>query len=186
MGGPELSGASAMGKFASMKETVIQLSPANQGVVLRLAGPEDVEALLDVGEEVFGEGHPSLTLGFDRTKSQKYLNWLLSRDTTFCLVAEKDGLVIGGLSGILLPDFFTSDVAGTEIFFGIRKGYRSIALAHDMVRVFTRLCLEMGATSVRFTPSTAPKWLRYRRFLGKMGFEERSVTMEYRPASGRN
>ena len=175
-----------MGKFAAIEETIIELSPANQGITLRLAVQDDIEALLDVGEEVFGEGHPSLTLGFDRAKSEKYMNWLINRDTAFCLVAEKDGLVIGGLSGILLPDFFSPDILGTEIFFGIRKGYRSIALAHDMVRVFTRICLELGATSVRFTPSTAPKWLRYRRFLGKMGFEERSVTMEYRPASGRN
>jgi len=168
------------------KEHTIELSPANAGIHMRLAVPDDIDGLLAVGEEVFADGHPALKLGFDTDKSRKYLLWLMQRDTAFCLVAEKDGLVFGGLAGILLPDFFSTDVVGSELFFGILEGHRSGVLARDMVRAFTRICLELGATSVRFTPSTAPKWLRYRRFLGKMGFEERSVTMEYRPVSGRN
>lgn len=175
-----------MGGGLSMKEHVIELSPANAGVQMRLATPEDIEGLLVVGEQVFGGGHPTLTQGFDRDKSRKYLIWLMERDTAFCIVAEKDGLIIGGLAGIMLPDFFSNEISGTELFFGVADGYRSVSLAHDMVRVFTQICLQMGATNVRFNPSTDPKWLRYRQFLAKMGFEERAVTMEYRPVSERN
>jgi hypothetical protein len=177
-----------MGELAEMSQTerMVVLNAANEGVTIRVAQPDDVEQLLDIGEEVFGDGHPALLRGFEREKSRKYINWLLGQTSAFCLVAEKDGLVIGGVAGIILPDFFSPDVAGNEIFFGVRENYRSIALAHDMVRVFTQVCLELGATNVRFNPSTDPKWSRYRGFLAKMGFVERSVTMEYRPVSERN
>ena len=177
-----------MGELAAMSRTqrVVTLSAANDGVIIRLAGAEDIEQLLDIGQEVFADGHPALMRGFERDKSRKYLQWMLTQNTAFCLVAEKDGLLIGGLAGMILPDFFSPEVAGTEIFFGIRHQHRSIALAHDMVRVFTQVCFELGSTTVRFNPSTDPKWSRYRAFLAKMGFVERSVTMEYRPVSERN
>lgn len=167
-------------------ERVIQLSAANEGIRIRLAQPDDVEQLLDIGEEVFADGHPALIRGFERDKSRKYLEWTLTQNAAFCLVAEKDGLILGGLAGIILPDFFSPDVCGNEIFFGVRESHRSIALAHDMIRVFVQVCLELGATNVRFNPSTDPKWSRYRAFLAKMGFVERAVTMEYRPVSERN
>ena len=178
-----------MGELAAMTEKaerVIHLNAANEGIVIRLAQPDDVEQLLDIGEEVFGDGHPALMRGFERDKSRKYVNWLLGQSSAFCLVADKDGLVLGGLAGIILPDFFSPDVAGNEIFFGVRQKYRSIALAHDMIRVFVQVCFELGATNIRFNPSTDPKWSRYRAFLAKMGFVERSVTMEYRPVSEKN
>ena len=178
-----------MGELAAMSqraERVVALSAANEGIVIRLAQPNDIEQLLDIGEEVFGDGHPALIRGFDREKSRKYIQWVLAQTSAFCLVAEKDGLIIGSLAGMILPDFFSPDVAGNEVFFGVRQQYRSIALAHDMVKIFTQVCFELGATQVRFNPSTDPKWSRYRAFLAKMGFVERSVTMEYRPVSERN
>ena len=172
--------------MSQMTERVITLSAANDGVTIRLARAPDVEQLLDIGEEVFADGHPALVRGFERDKSRKYMEWLLTTSSAFCLVAEKDGLILGGLAGLILPDFFSPDVVGSEIFFGVRAQHRSIALAHDMIRVFTQVCFELGATTVRFNPSTDPKWSRYRAFLAKMGFVERAVTMEYRPVSERN
>jgi hypothetical protein len=178
-----------MGELAEMSqnmERVIHLNAANEGIVIRLAQPDDVEQLLDIGDEVFADGHPALIRGFERDKARKYVEWLLHQNSAFCLVAEKDGLILGGLAGIMLPDFFSTEVAGNEMFFGIRESHRSIALAHDMIRVFVQVCFELGATNVRFNPSTDPKWSRYRGFLAKMGFVERAVTMEYRPSSERN
>ena len=160
--------------------------PRLAGVTFRKARMDDLEALLDGGAECFKDGHPTLVYGYEREKTAKFMSLVMDRFEAINLVAEKDGQIIGAIFGVLLPDFFSSHLLGKECFFAILPAHRSLVLASEMVRHFTKACLQCGATAVEFAPSTDPKWLRYRKFLARMGFEEQHVAMRFKPARETN
>ena len=63
-----------MGKLAAMKEHIIQLSPANQGIALRLAVPDDmIPQLIEWGNTIVGFSDPELSqVLVDSDEAQKY------------------------------------------------------------------------------------------------------------------
>lgn len=111
--------------------------------VVHLLGPSDVplfRGMLTLFAEAFED--PATYAG--QPPSDDYLARLLARDTFVALVAVRDGLVVGGLAGYVLPKF---EQARSEFYIydlAVSAGHRRQGIATALIRRLQALAAERG------------------------------------------
>jgi len=103
--------------------------------MIRNATTEDLPRLLELGEAMHAESRYSI-MNFDREKVAGLLTTLMTTDTGFLMVAEKDGRIIGGFAGIVSEHWFSHDKLASDIALFIEQDARGGMTAPRLLRAF--------------------------------------------------
>lgn len=105
--------------------------------IVRNATHEDIAALLDIGAAMHAESPRYSPLSYSRAKVQQLLAHLVNMPTGFLQVAERDGLLIGGMAGIITPQWFSEiDLVASEFALFLLPEHRGGMAAPRLVKSF--------------------------------------------------
>ena len=138
--------------------------------MIRPARIEDVARLVDLGELMHAESPNYRGIPFNREKVAKQLTMLMTRDGVV-FVSEKDGLVVGGISGGITEYWFSLEKFGFEYAFFLTQEARHGITALRLQRVFKTWCAGQGVKRFIMGSSTGIATEGTIKFLEATGME---------------
>jgi len=84
---------------------------------IRVATLNDLERILDLGELLHKESPRWSRLRFSRERAEAMMRFLLTDANGVIFVAERDGLVVGGIAGMIEKHWASDDVVAHEVSF---------------------------------------------------------------------
>lgn len=119
--------------------------------MIRWAATGDIQAMVAHAERMHRESNYS-SLSFS---TEKMTDTVLNAITNgFAMVAEIDGVVVGGMLGGLTCPCFSDDVQGFEYGIYLDRSHRSGLIAAKLISAFTTWCIDRGAKQIRVGNST--------------------------------
>lgn len=116
--------------------------------MIRLATKDDLPRLLQLGKEMHEESNYA-SFSYCPEKVEQMLNNLLE-GAGVIFVAERGGVVIGGIAGMVYSPFFSNDKAATDIGLFIAKTTRGLMTAPTLIKTFTNWAEEQpGVKQIR-------------------------------------
>lgn len=138
--------------------------------IRRAAGEADLEAMLDLGKELFRESVYS-ALPYDEGKVRRTLRRTLGRPDTYCLLlAESTSEPAGMLYGQIGEHAFSRALAATVHAHYVRPGLRGSSAAIKLLHGFRRWAVKRGAVALYASVSAGIRVPQADRFLRKLGF----------------
>ena len=132
--------------------------------MIRHATTDDIPALIECGREFFAEAAVlgASNVQFSEARLAATLADLIGKDGAIVLVAEYDGVVVGGLAAVAFPYYFAEDLTAQELFWWIdparRGGLTGIKMLH-MVESWARDigCATLTMVAIAIPDSPASK-----------------------------
>lgn len=115
--------------------------------MIRAAVHGDIPRLVELGALMHGESKYRAQT-FDRDKVGRLLASLIAGDGVV-FVAERGGLVVGGMAGGVAPNWFNDDLLGFEYALFVAPAARHGITAMKLVSAFTNWCALRGAKRLR-------------------------------------
>jgi RimJ/RimL family protein N-acetyltransferase len=84
---------------------------------IRVANPEDLPRILELGELLHKESPRWSRLSFNRTKAEAQMRMLMTDPRGVVFVAERDGVVVGGIAGFADAHWSSDDIVAQEVSF---------------------------------------------------------------------
>lgn len=84
---------------------------------IRVATLDDLTRILELGELLHKESPRWSRLSFNREKARAHMRMLLTDPRGVVFVAERDGLVIGGIAGFADEHWSSDDIVAQEVSF---------------------------------------------------------------------
>ena len=114
--------------------------------MIRFATAEDIPRIVEMGQRLHDEtSYSHVTYSPERVA--KTAETMI--DAGFCIVAEKDGNVVGAMMGDVYTPWYTTDKLGLDYTFYVEPEHRNGLMAAKMVKMFETWCISMGATQIR-------------------------------------
>lgn len=123
-------------------------------ICVRDARPEDLDTMMLLGEEIRLNSHlyfPPINPEFTREMAKI---WFANKDMFCVFVAEKDGEVVGMLTGACAPFAFSPEKRASIDLFHVFKAHRSYAVARRLLDAFMEWQAYLGAKMVNMGSST--------------------------------
>jgi GNAT superfamily N-acetyltransferase len=120
--------------------------------MVRPATKNDIPALLEMMRLMQQESEYrelEFSVGRATEKLVELIGW------GFVVIAEQDGVIIGGMLGDTSMQLWSEDLIGLDYGLYVRPGRRGGIMAARMVREFEKWCEVMGVKQIRPAVSTA-------------------------------
>lgn len=135
--------------------------------MIRKGTHDDVASIIVLGAKLHLEtSYRHVT--FAPEKAEKLVHLLV--DYGFFMVAEVDGLVVGGMMGDCVDAWYTDDLTGIEFSLYLDPEHRSGLIAAKLVSSFVKWCKMMGAKQIRPGVGTGHEGVG--RLYEALGFEK--------------
>ena len=139
--------------------------------VIREATQDDFPRLVDLGEVMHAESRFA-RLDYSRGKVERLLHEVLYLPDTYCaFVAVHGEQVIGGLIGICVERYFSTERVAQDLAIFIEPGKRGGLAGTRLIRRFRRWAQERGATDLEIAINTGVQPMRSGRLLQACGLE---------------
>lgn len=86
--------------------------------------------------------------------SEQTLKTLIARPETFCVLAKKDGLVVGGMLGFITQHYFSEDKKAVESGLYVKPEHRNGMTGTRLIKTFESWAKENGAKHIWIGYST--------------------------------
>ena len=139
-------------------------------MIIRDATLDDAANLLRMGELMQQESPRFNKFTFDREKSAALINHLISINNGIIVVAEKDGVIVGMLGGMVTEHFFSRDLYACDFVVYIEPEYRGGSTVIRMIKLFEQRAIELGAKEVSLGISTELQSERTASLYEKLGY----------------
>lgn len=139
-------------------------------MIVRPAEPYDVEACVELGRALHQESPRYRDLPYNEDAIHKLAHLCFTNPDYAAFVAEKDGEVIGMLSGAISSYFFCNLKFAADFTFYVQPEFRGTSAAFRLLSAFSLWAKIMGCREVRFGVTTAIKPELAGRLYTKMGF----------------
>lgn len=137
--------------------------------MIRPATLSDIPRIVDLGEMLHAESEYR-SIPFSRSKVAKLMTALIVRDGVVFL-AEKDGVVIGGIAGGVTEHWFSdTELVGFEYSFFLEPSGRHGITAARLIRAFKAWCKAKGAKQARMGITTGINVEGTAKFYRSQGF----------------
>lgn len=114
---------------------------------IREANESDIDALVEMGRAFFAYSAFSAKSSFDAASVEATL--LGAMRTGCVLVCERDGVVIGGIAGVLAPVWFNMhELAAVEMAWWVAPEFRKTFAAIRLYHAFEAWAVDKGASVV--------------------------------------
>ena len=112
---------------------------------LRHATYDDLDLLMEIAEAMHAESPRFSRLSFSPKKVLAFYITLIDQPDSLLLVAERDGVIAGGVAAFVCPHWFSDDVVANEYGVFILPEYRGGMTAARLVRGYIEWAKEKGA-----------------------------------------
>jgi GNAT superfamily N-acetyltransferase len=142
-------------------------------MLVRLVGPDDVPAIIELAREMHGEAPFYRDLTYDPQKVEDLCRLCLNENNWLCLVAEdKDGAIIGFLAAVATPALFGPDIIVEDLAFYVRPQSRGTTAAVRMLRILEGWAPTIDAKRIRMGITTGTNPEQTSRFLNRFDYIE--------------
>lgn len=135
--------------------------------MIRLARESDVQRMVELGARMHAESK-FRAYSFDPSKLAGTIRELLA--SGIALVAEVDGLVVGGFLGHLVPHYFGHDLAAYDLALFLAPEHRAGTVAMRLIKAYIAEAKKKGAAEVAIANSTGVQKERIARLFESAGF----------------
>ena len=112
-------------------------------MTIRQALHTDIPRMLELGQEMHAESPRFSKLSFDPQRLRFALGFAI--DGHFCMVAEHDGQIIGGLAATITPHWFSPDLTACDMALFIAPEYRGGAAVVRLLNAYRKWATEKGS-----------------------------------------
>lgn len=141
-------------------------------MTIRLACPEDVDALVALGERMHGLTR-FRTLDYDRARVARALADVITRGQHryVCLVAQgAEGVLVGGLLGVLEQHIFSQRLIANVMHFDVLPEARMGGHGVRLLKAFERWAANRKVTEIGFGVNSGEHLPQLSRFAQRMGY----------------
>lgn len=135
--------------------------------LIRPARPADIPQLLELCQKMAQETNFK-TLHFDQSKAWSALHNMIDNGC-FVAVAERDGVLIGGMIGFVSQPWYSTDLVAHDVGIFVDKDSRGGRLAIELVKTFTEWAKASGAKQIR--PGVSSGVVQVGKIYERFGYE---------------
>lgn len=146
--------------------------------MIRPATPEDIPALLDIGEAMATESPRFSRMRFSRGKLAANLAALIGADHGFVVVAERDGALAGVMVAVISPHWFSDDLQASDLALYVRPEARGTLAAARLVRAYTTWARQRGALLLQAGVTTGVHTEETARLYERLGYRRCGIFLE--------
>lgn len=133
--------------------------------MIRNATIEDVPRIIELGINMHAESSHR-ELAFSIPKATKEVTWCVNNGS--CFVKEKDGVVVGFMTGFVKAPYFSEELAGYESMLYLMPEHRHGITATRLIATWAKWCTDNGAKQLR--PTTTCGVAGADRLFKKLGY----------------
>jgi GNAT superfamily N-acetyltransferase len=113
--------------------------------MIRSATEQDIPYIVGIGAAMAEELPHYRNFRYSARKVTEFAAHLIGSDDGFVQVAERDGMIVGLMAGMVTEHWMSEDRLGTELTVYMLPRYRGNGDAIRMIRAFTAWTRERGA-----------------------------------------
>lgn len=145
---------------------------------IRVATLDDLPRILDLGEQLHNESPRWSRLSFNRQKAESFMRMLLTESRGVVFVAERDGVVVGGIAGIAEAHWSSDDVVAQEVSFFMAPETRGSMAATRLICALRAWGETRGAKWLQAGTSTGLDPERTAGLYERLGFARCAIGLE--------
>lgn len=136
---------------------------------IRRAAKEDIDAMLALGAAFFGFSRFAEFVPFDPAGARASVASCV--DSGIAFVAEQDGLIIGGIIGVLCQVWFSpNSTTAAELGWWVDEDYRGSMAGVRLLRAFESAAKDAGAIAVSMSDLSAGGTWPAGKLFEKLGY----------------
>ncbi|WP_050465100.1 GNAT family N-acetyltransferase [Herbaspirillum autotrophicum] len=136
--------------------------------MIRAATHADVERVVDLGQ-ILHASSDFAPISYDRDKVSSLMHSLIN-GAGVLFVAEREGVVIGGIAGAITTYWFSEEFVGFDYSFFLEPTQRNGFTALKLINAFKIWCKGRGATRLKMGITTGLNVEKISRFYLLAGF----------------
>ena len=145
--------------------------------MIRPATHEDIPRLIELGEQMHVESRFA-SLPFDRDKVRGLFAHLIESPDGLLLVAEIDGVPIGGFAGYVVEHYFARTKVASDFGLFIEPASRGGMTAPRLLKAYIEWAKEQGAVMIQAGITTGVHVEQTTRLYEKLGFRNNGQIFE--------
>jgi len=139
---------------------------------------DDIPRLLELGRQLHQESPRWSRLSFNRDRAQAMLARLIGSTSSVVFVAERAGVVVGGIAGVVEQHWSSDDLVAHEVSLFIEPDARGGYLATKLIVALTEWGRLRGAVWLHAGTSTGLDPERTAGLYEALGFTRCSIGLE--------
>lgn len=148
-------------------------------LIIRRAKKEDILEMIELGAQMHAESLYQ-EYAFDKARVHQTLSILTDSDIGVSIVAEKDGVIVGGMIGMVTQHYFGPDKVASDYALFISPTERVGRLAIKIIRAWVEAAKEAGANHVTVSNSTGVNIEGVKDLYTFVGFEHVGYVFDMR------
>lgn len=145
--------------------------------MIRPATHEDIPRLVELGEEMHKESRFAC-LPFDEDKVRRLFAHLIESPDGLMIVAEENGVVIGGFAGMVHEYYFSRAKLACDFALFVCHEYRGGMAAPRLMKAYIAWAKERGALMIQAGITTGVHVEQTSRLYEKLGFKNAGQLFE--------
>ncbi len=145
---------------------------------IRPATHDDLDLLMDIAVAMHRESPRFSRLGFSPEKVLNLYVTLIDQPQGLLLVAERDGLVVGGVAAFVSEHWFSDDLVANEFAVFLLPEHRGGMTAARLVRGYIEWAQAQGAKIIQLGISTGVQPVETAALYRALGLKEFSLGFE--------
>lgn len=145
--------------------------------MIRTATHEDIPRLIELGEQMHVESRFA-RLPFDRDKVQALFAHLIESPDGLLLVADADGVLVGGFAGYVVEHYFARTKVASDFGLFIEPASRGGMTAPRLLKAYIEWAKAQGAVMIQAGITTGVHVEQTTRLYEKLGFRNNGQLFE--------
>lgn len=145
---------------------------------IRVATLDDLTRILDLGELLHKESPRWSRLSFNRLKARTMMRAIIESPCGVIFVAERNGIVVGGIAGVAEPHWSSDDIVANEISFFMSEEARGTMAATRLICALRAWAEIRGAKWLHAGTSTGLDPERTAGLYERLGFSRCAIGLE--------
>lgn len=114
--------------------------------MIRNATVNDIPKMIEIGKNL-ANSTTYKSVNYSEERIEATIKILIEHG--FCVVAEKNGEVVGSMMGDVYTPWYSNDRMGIDYVLYIEREHRNGLLAVKMIKKFEQWCISMGVKQIR-------------------------------------
>lgn len=146
--------------------------------MIREATIEDLDRLVVLGRCMHRESERFSQLAFDADRLRNTLRSAIESEHAFTWVAERGGVVVGGMFAMLTPHWFSADLTSCDLALFMLPEHRGTMAAARLLNAYGTWARSCGAKHILFGVMTGVHVEETVRLCERLGWRRAGVVME--------
>lgn len=147
--------------------------------MIRNATHDDIPRMVELGQQMHAESPNFRGMRFDADKLADAMRCAIDSPAGFARLAERDGMVIGGLVAMAVPHYFSSDSVACDLALFVAPEHRGGMAAARLVAAYRDWGRALGVAKVQLGVMTGVAPEAVEGLCIRLGARRAGVVMEF-------